>query len=175
MMKVQFGCGDNRLYGWVNHDIDVDVRFALPYQENTADYVFCEHMLEHLTHRQAVFFLKECHRIINPGGVLRIAIPSIEHLWETADEDYLNYLKSIEAGDGTKAGAVLNIVCRNNHLSVWTINMLEIFLCVAGFSATRRCQVGESEHLQLRGIDGHGVKIGEKYNKIETVVAEGIK
>ncbi len=63
---------------FVYHNID----FGLPFRQQTVDYVFSSHFLEHLDKECAQGFLKECLRILKPSGVVRIAVPDLEYAWE---------------------------------------------------------------------------------------------
>ena len=52
MLKLNLGCGQAYLSGWINIDIDSDkadlkhdLRNGLPYEDNTADYIFNEHFI----------------------------------------------------------------------------------------------------------------------------------
>src|SRR5690348_11540802 len=53
---------------------------GLPVATGAADVVYTCHMFEHLDRDDARRFLAEAHRVLCPGGVLRIAIPDIEHM-----------------------------------------------------------------------------------------------
>lgn len=81
---LHFGSGSIRREGWTNidgifgPDIDVqlDLRRALPFSSNVADYCYSEHFLEHLTPEEGIRHLKEVRRILKPSGVYRIAVPA---------------------------------------------------------------------------------------------------
>src|SRR5690348_4800131 len=86
--KLQVGAGDNVLAGWLNTDrdptpgsayLDATRRFPLP--DASFDYVMSEHTIEHLTLEQADSMLAECHRVLKPGGKVRIATPDLH--WVT--------------------------------------------------------------------------------------------
>ena len=62
-------------------------RFDFP--DNNFDFVCSEHFLEHLFIDEALELLKECHRILKPGGVVRIVTP---------DADLRTYEKPETAG-----------------------------------------------------------------------------
>ena len=76
------------LPGWLNTDLypqslrsitlDATKRFPLP--DASFNYVFSEHQLEHVGYQDAMVMLRECHRILRPGGKIRIALPSLESL-----------------------------------------------------------------------------------------------
>lgn len=84
--KLQIGAGDNPLEGWLNSDLDpsstriifLDVLEEFPFEDQVFDYVFSEHLIEHLMYQDGLFMLREIYRIIRPGGKLRIATPNIE-------------------------------------------------------------------------------------------------
>jgi predicted O-linked N-acetylglucosamine transferase (SPINDLY family)/predicted SAM-dependent methyltransferase/GT2 family glycosyltransferase len=87
--KVHVGCGNNRFDGWINLDIEednpsadliCDARQKLPFMDSSCSLVYSEHFLEHLTVEEGLSFLSECHRILQPGGTLRIAMPSLEYI-----------------------------------------------------------------------------------------------
>lgn len=79
MKKIQFGSGINKLQGWINTDLhSVDVRKKLNYSNNEFDFIFHEHLIEHLDEVDGFNFLKECFRILKPNGVMRVSCPSID-------------------------------------------------------------------------------------------------
>ena len=57
-----------------------DARERLKFGTESADYVYSSHLLEHLFRDEAVFFLKECFRILRTGGKIRICIPDWDSL-----------------------------------------------------------------------------------------------
>ncbi len=81
-MKLNLGCGTNKLLDWQNHDADVDISKRLPFGDRTADFIFIEHCVEHIAYYEAIEFFKECHRVLAPGGTLRVVVPSVEKIWK---------------------------------------------------------------------------------------------
>lgn len=88
--KLQIGSHVCNLPGWLNTDLyplsvtgvalDATKRFPLP--DASFDYVFSEHQLEHIAYDEALTMLKECHRVLRPGGKIRLALPSLDRLVE---------------------------------------------------------------------------------------------
>jgi len=84
--KLNLGCGGRYLKGWVNCDFQSnsqevvahDLRNPLPFSGDTFQLVYHSHVLEHLNPADARTFLLQCHRILRPGGLLRIVIPDLE-------------------------------------------------------------------------------------------------
>lgn len=82
--KLQLGAGTHDPAGWLNTDIgprggqiylDATERFPLP--DGSFQYVFAEHMIQALTWEGGIAMLKECYRVLAPGGKLRIVTPNL--------------------------------------------------------------------------------------------------
>ncbi|HEY8154704.1 MAG TPA: methyltransferase domain-containing protein [Myxococcota bacterium] len=80
---VNIGCGSNFRPGFINVDYEWrpgihlcwDLRRKLPLPDASAEGIFTEHCLEHLTVDACAEALRDLHRILAPGGVLRVIIP----------------------------------------------------------------------------------------------------
>lgn len=102
MILVNIGCGAVYHSQWANLDFSptapevmrYDARNRLPFADGSVDAVYHAHLLEHLESANARFFLTECHRVLRPGGVIRIAVPDLEAMAEA----YLSELKKVRSG-----------------------------------------------------------------------------
>jgi predicted SAM-dependent methyltransferase len=83
-LLVNVACGPQPLEGFVNLDVhpvadDViawDSRRTLPLGDGAARGIRVEHFVEHLETREELpAFLRDCHRSLATGGVLRIIVP----------------------------------------------------------------------------------------------------
>ncbi len=156
--KVQFGSGHNKLAGWKNYDREVDIRKALPLRSHSVDFVYAEHVIEHVSHIEGMAFLEECHRILRHEGIIRIAFPNITQVFPDV----------VKTRD---------IVRKWGHRSVWTDDIAVIFLSAAGFKPSRE-SYGCSSHPDLRGVEGHHLVLGDNGLKLaieETTIYEGIR
>ncbi len=52
----------------------------LPFKNNSVKLIYCSHTLEHLEKKKAIRFLKECARVIENNGVMRIVLPDIKKI-----------------------------------------------------------------------------------------------
>ena len=89
-MKLNIGCGFNKLDGYINVDqfpeCAPDVLWNLeetpwPFAESSVDELVAHHGLEHLGQETKVFFaiLKELYRLMRHGGLLEITVPHPHH------------------------------------------------------------------------------------------------
>lgn len=81
--KLSLGCGPDHRAGWLNADlglageIHLDAGRRFPFPVDFFSLILSEHMLEHLTEAQASVCLRECHRVLQPGGILRLSTPDL--------------------------------------------------------------------------------------------------
>jgi predicted SAM-dependent methyltransferase len=82
-LLVELGAGDRRgENGWVTVDLtrhcDLlwDLRNGLPFPDGTVQMVYSCHMFEHLAFPDIQGLLRECHRVLAPGGKLSICVPN---------------------------------------------------------------------------------------------------
>lgn len=106
---VNLGCGNRFHRDWINidcvaHDPSViacDLSRGIPLEDSTCDGVFQSHVLEHLKRPDALFFLRECRRVLRPGGILRVSVPDQEGICRA-------YLSTLEAALGGDSAAAAN-------------------------------------------------------------------
>ena len=198
LRKLQIGAGPNALEGWLNadftprrsSDIFMDATRPFPLPANSFDFVFSEHMIEHVQFSQGRQMIAECYRVLKPGGRIRIATPSLEKIvglrtqMPTAEQrQYVRWaIASHMAGletdlrDGYRPAHVINNFFWDfGHYFVYDQDTLVATLTSAGFLDAVVCAPGESSTADLRGLESHGALIGEEYNRFETMVVEARK
>jgi SAM-dependent methyltransferase len=82
LAKLNVGCGEWPLEGYINLDADKGVHPdllatvpPLPFEDGDLEEVYAGHFLEHLGLDEARDFLLECRRVLRPGGVLTLVVP----------------------------------------------------------------------------------------------------
>ena len=170
MRKLNFGCGGNRLEGWENFDSEVRIEHVLPFPDGCASFILAEHVMEHITPRQAWSFMEECKRVLCVGGVVRICIPDISRMNRLMTDEYREAVRAGGHGDNPIRAAVFS----HGHLGAWTQELLISFLVGVGFEAKRE-SYGYSGHMELNDIDGHHHVVGRSIAELETGVVEGTK
>ena len=101
--KLQLGAGGNDPKGWLNTDIEptsnevyLDATKRYPFPDGSFQYVFSEHVIEHVPWEAGVAMLKECYRVLAPGGKVRVVTPNlakfVQLLTESADADAQRFI-----------------------------------------------------------------------------------
>lgn len=60
-------------------DVVADMEQPLPFRSQSVDGVWSSHMFEHLSQPGAQQLLRECFRVIRPGGELRMYMPNFTY------------------------------------------------------------------------------------------------
>ena len=63
---------------WATNIRHHDVRKPLPWSDGAFEAVYASHLLEHLYLSEGRALLRECYRVLRPGGVIRIVVPDLE-------------------------------------------------------------------------------------------------
>lgn len=148
MKKGHLGCGSNYLCGWVNADINTGVKADI-YGDFLTDcfwqtfgtgysFLYSEHTLEHLS--DGKYFLKRAYDALEPGGVLRVAVPDLEHIIKAymsgqwRQDEWLNK-PEIPEGCNLLTGAEYINTCFYNwgHKFMYDAATLDFYLMQAGF------------------------------------------
>lgn len=183
--KLQIGCGRNLLSGWLNSDIvrgDIylDATRKMPFKDNTFDFVFCEHFIEHLSINDGLRFLRECYRILRTRGIIRITTPDLEKLiklyFGTNDSVKTQELAKIiyrQQASLTPCEMFNNYMHKWGHEFIYDKQFLGSILLKSGFTNLAFCRNRESKHESLRNLEGH--EGCELVNLAEAVTIEAEK
>lgn len=192
VVKLQLGSGVHILPDWLNTDksisgclagavyMDVGKQFMLP--ENSVNYVYSEHLFEHLTFSQAKNMLKECCRVMKTDGVIRIATPSLEFLLDL----YKNPEKEINkqyidwaAKEGNLPPLPVYVINRFHtswgHQIIYDFDTLSKLLETCGFRNICQCEMSKSTHAALNGVEGHFNAMPYEFCCLETMILEAVK
>jgi predicted SAM-dependent methyltransferase len=100
---LNLGCGNKIHKDWINVDFNktgdnvvaYDLKKGIPFKNNEFDLVYHSHLLEHFSKKQGEIFIHECHRVLKPGGIIRVAVPDLEQIVL----EYIGILKKLDEGD----------------------------------------------------------------------------
>jgi predicted SAM-dependent methyltransferase len=161
-LKLNVGCGKKKVPGWVNidmvpgADLVMDVRKGLPFKSGSVDYIFNEHLIEHLTLEEAGDLLAEFLRVLKSGGVLRVATPDLDYVidkyvsgWRDQAWLRLPQYEFIET-----RGRMINVAFRFwEHKYLFNREDLEGALEQAGFIEMVLCERNRSDRQELAGME----------------------
>lgn len=190
--KLHLGCGGHLLPGWLNSDLctgsadilqlDATQRVNL-LPDATFDYVFSEHMIEHVDHAGGLRMLRMCHRVLAPGGVVRISTPDLAFLLalhrEPLEELQTRYLawsaEQYPHVNAATATFVLNNFVRDwGHRFIYDEATLRASLERAGFERITRQPLGASDRPALRSLE-HETRMPPGFLALETMTLEAAK
>lgn len=85
-MRIDLGCGSDKREGYVGVDltnyegVDYVVNLeeeGLPFRDGEVEEIFTSHFLEHLPGNRVPAILKDCYRVLKPGGTMEIVVPDL--------------------------------------------------------------------------------------------------
>lgn len=62
-----------------DYGLSHDLLIPLPLPDGSVDRILTEHFLEHIPMHGIAHVLRECHRVLRPGGIARVAVPDYNH------------------------------------------------------------------------------------------------
>ncbi len=189
--KLHLGCGPVYKEGWLNADkfdsradIYLNGYKKMPFKDNTFKYIYSEHTLEHLKIAKVPFFLGECLRVLQPGGIFRVTVPDLKLLatkYVNNDQAFFapyldEYKKYREEGNykywlvRSPAGILNTLGTKYFFHHRWFYDYETIRLCAEeiGFRQALHQSYGQSEARILGDMD-------QKMRKHETVYVDLIK
>lgn len=165
-LKLHLGSGRQLREGWVNidllpeADLQLDLREALPFDNNSCLFIYAEHFFEHLDYPKATgHLLTESLRVLAPGGKLSLGVPDTE--WplmayagqDTAVPDYFSFVKQNFHPKYCKTKLQhLNYHFRQGeeHKYAWDFETLKLHLEEQGFERIERRSFNPSTDLDFR-------------------------
>jgi predicted SAM-dependent methyltransferase len=189
--KIQLGCGGNILPGWLNTDgqcdgwfhpdsVKLDATQAFPLPDNTFDYVYSEHMIEHLTYWHGQNMLQESFRIMKPGARIRISCPDFQFLldlYQSPTKLMTEYMQETKPDWAPFASAIFTI---NNYVRDWghkfiyDKNMMIACLQAAGFTDVEQFDIRNSNDVNLANLEADW-RMKPGHLQLETMTFEAVK
>lgn len=150
-LRLNLGSAKSRLPGWVNvdligdgSDLAWDLSKPLPFDQGSVDAIFHEHVLEHFELPAAVALLGESHRLLAPGGVLRIGVPDAGAYLRAYGDLKSAFLEATRPGRPTQMLAIQEVFFDSGHRTAYDFETLALMLHSTGFHSVERRSFGES-------------------------------
>lgn len=131
-----------REYEIVHHEMET----GLPFADNSVDYVYSSHVLEHFFREDAERLVKEIHRVLRSGGRVRICVPDLDHaisLYRAGEKEAALAYFFEPAGAGYY----------RQHRYMYDFELLRRMLAQAGFTNVSRCAYRQGEVPDLDVLD----------------------
>jgi predicted SAM-dependent methyltransferase len=192
--KLHVGCGANLLPGWLNSDfpartsevLELDATGTFPFPDGTFSYVYSEHMIEHVPYAGGASMLKESHRVLRPGGKIRISTPDLRFLIDLylagdrrteLQNSYIkwatdSFLRNVPGYD--PVFVINNFVRDWGHLFIYDEKILRFSLEQAGFTNVLRRELNTSADEGLRDLEFEP-RLPPGFLRLETMTIEATK
>ena len=215
MKKLHLGCGFHFIDGWINTDISptltddplidyLDVTETFPFDSEEIDYIFTEHLIEHIDYVKGLDMLIECYRVLKPNGKIRIATPDLSFLidlygdnktdlqkkymeeFKTHSATLFDTYKSISTNhfhklsNGKKPKFPTDTFIINNFVRAWGHEFiydkktLTESMEWVGFKDIKICKLCVSDDENLNNLENKD-RMSEGMLEMESIVLEGTK
>jgi SAM-dependent methyltransferase len=112
---------------FVHHNLE----YGLPFEDESVDYLFSSHVLEHFRRDVAERILADAYRVLKKGGRCRICVPDLQHAFrlyeQGSKEQALSFFFSPPDG------------AHHQHRYMYDFDLLASLLTAAGFHSVERC------------------------------------
>lgn len=98
-MKLNIGCGNKAMEGYINIDkfkgvgVDkvVNIEEGLPFEDNTFEEIYSSACLEHIRPDKWSFVLEEIYRVAKPNCILKLILPFDNMITRTDSDHYRTF------------------------------------------------------------------------------------
>jgi predicted SAM-dependent methyltransferase len=175
---LNIGCGFEPKDNFINLNLEwtpnVDICWDItaervPLAANSMEGIFTEHCLEHITFEKCLETLKEFHRLLKPGGNIRIVVPDAELYFDlyqarkTNKSVTLPYIKTEE----TPVISINRIFRDHGHLFIYDFETMAQLMKEAGFRDVKKESYGTGRDNRLL--------IDQAYRAVESLYVEATK
>lgn len=194
--KLQIGAGTNLREGWLNTNyfpwqknvLHLNAAQRFPFADNSFDYIFSEHMIEHIDYNEGLVMLSECFRVLKPGGRIRLSTPDFQFLMalytqkhNSTQQTYLQWMtdwmterKEDSAPYSDPIFIFNNFVRDWGHQFIYDEKSLGFSLEKVGFSAVVRCELQKSKDPILANLENEQ-RYPADFLRLETLTMEAVK
>ncbi len=152
---LHLGCGPKYLDGFINidanplHSVDLwlDVRNGLPFPSNSVDSIYSTHMFEHFFEAELRRILRECFRVLKPGGGVRLIVPNLAGAIQAYAEQRTEWFEDRFPHHFDSLGGRFSnfLFCDGQHRTAFDFDYMDEVLQKAGFQQVEKSREGDSK------------------------------
>jgi SAM-dependent methyltransferase len=162
--------------GWTNLEYDLGYDLArvglTDFRTGSVSRIFCSHSLEHMPIESARRLVADCHRVLKPGGVLRLVLPDCEKFvraWREGDKQFYLGNGFLTPHFQSEVDCLIHMggnpesfekPSKITHYFFWDRYSLTWLLVLAGFRTIHDSAFGESVDPVLRQTAAMDEKTG---------------
>lgn len=150
-----------------------DLTRPFPWTAGSVQAIYSSHTLEHMSREQGAEFMRQCHRVLRRGGVLRIVVPDLHDIvtryvrGELPADFFVEELGVLYEQRGGDLKSRLAPMLQYPHKCMYDQKALLALFARTGFAA-RKCSAFES---QIEGI----AQIEVESRTVRAVIVEGFR
>lgn len=133
-----------------NYFIHHNIKYGLPFHDESVDYIYSSHLLEHLFKEDAWTLLNEMYRILRKNGIIRIVVPDLEYVVElykqNKKEEALEYVFPNSKADDF-----------SRHRYMYDFEMLSSLLGKVGFHSIKKWEFQKGEIPDVNLLDNRPI------------------
>ena len=166
-MKLHLGCGNKFIPGFFHIDgfdaphIDhvCSIENLSFIEDDSVELIYSSHVLEHFKRARLPEVLKEWHRVLMPGGLIRIAVPDFESI-----VNVYNKYKDLSLIIGPLYGGQNYLY--NIHYNTFDFESMKKYLEDCGFSEIKKYDWRLTEHSEIDDFSQSYIPHMDKENGI---------
>ena len=154
------------------HFVHLDIAEPLPFATGSLDWVYAEHLIEHVAPDVAIDWLAEVHRVLAPGGLLRLSTPDLARyarsylaarglpggergMFDEHRDRMCEVLAPAPQMPARPAFMMNQIFYLYGHRWIYDVDELRYSLAAAGFDpdAVRECEFGRGTRADVAALD----------------------
>ena len=135
-------CDILRSHIFVHHNVE----YGIPFPDESVNYIYSSHLLEHMFKEDAEKLLIEAYRVLKKCGIIKICVPDLEYaisLYQKGDkEKALHYFFAT-----SKSGYF------SRHQYIYDFDLLRQLLEKIGFTNIERCSYRQGQTPDIEVLD----------------------
>ncbi|MEQ8538037.1 MAG: methyltransferase domain-containing protein [Coleofasciculus sp. D1-CHI-01] len=130
-----------------------DIVKGLPVADESVEFLYCSHVLEHMSLEEVRCALANCYKHLQPGGIFRLVVPDLEimakaYISSNNPEAAHEFMRITWLGKEYRKKDMFSFLkeCLTGNIHLWMFdyNSLCLELKSAGFKNIRRARFGDS-------------------------------